>query len=107
MAERIQTTWERLHGQRTESLERRTARALLVLGRRVGRTADGEAAIELRLSRQDLAAFVGATPYAVSRIVSRWRRLRIVDAGRGWVRVWPRRLAAAAGDRIRSRAGTA
>ena len=93
MAERIQGTWERLHGLLTEPLEQRTARALLALGTRLGRTVDGGAAIELRLPRQDLAAFVGATPYAMSRIVSRWRRLGIVDAGRGWVVVWPRRLA--------------
>jgi CRP-like cAMP-binding protein len=99
MAERIQGTWKRLHALLTEPLERRTARALLVLASRTGRAVDGSAAIELRLARQDLAAFVGATPYAVSRLVSRWRRRRIVDAGRGWVVVRPRRLAAIAANR--------
>ena len=89
----VQEKWERLHALLTESLEQRTVRALVVLGTRLGRTADGGNAIELRLPRQDLAAFVGATPYAMSRIVSRWRRRGVIDAGRGWVVIWPRRLA--------------
>ena len=98
MAETIQGTWERVHGLFAESLERRAARALLMLGARIGRRAESGTAITLRLPRQDLAAFVGATPYAMSRIVSRWRRLRIVDAGHGWVMIWPRRLAKIVGD---------
>jgi CRP-like cAMP-binding protein len=99
MAERIQGASERFHGLLAESLERRTARALLMLGARLGRTVEGGTAIEIRLLRQDLAAFVGSTPYAMRRLVSRWRRLRIVDAGRGWVVIRPRRLATMIGDR--------
>jgi CRP/FNR family transcriptional regulator, nitrogen oxide reductase regulator len=96
MAGHVQGAWERFHGLLTEPLDRRIARALLALGTRIGRIVDGGAAIELRLPRQDLAAFVGATPYAVSRIISRWKRLQIVDAGRGWVIIRRPGLAAVA-----------
>jgi CRP/FNR family transcriptional regulator, nitrogen oxide reductase regulator len=85
MGARIQGAWERFHALLTEPLERRTASALLALGTRMGHTLGGGPAVELRLPRHDLAAFVGATPYAISRIIGRWKRRGIVDAGRGWV----------------------
>jgi len=97
MAERIQGKWERINGLLTESLEQRVARALLLLGSRIGRRAERSPAIELTLNHQDLAAFVGTTPFTISRIFSGWRRHRIVDAGRGWVVIWPRRLATRVG----------
>jgi CRP/FNR family transcriptional regulator, nitrogen oxide reductase regulator len=95
MGARIRGAWERFHGLLTEPLERRTASALLALGARIGHTAGRGAAVELRLPRHDLAAFVGATPYAMSRVISQWKRRGIVDAGRGWVVVVrPRTLVA-------------
>jgi CRP-like cAMP-binding protein len=98
MAEHIQGKWERINGLLTEPLERRVARALLLLGSRIGRPVNRGPAIELTLTHQDLAAFVGTTPYTMSRIFRGWRRLRIIDAGRGWVMIRPRRLAALVGE---------
>ncbi len=99
MAARIQEKWDRLHGMLTESLERRVARALLSLGATIGRRVEGSPAVRVMLAHRDLAAFVGATPYTTSRILSRWKRLRLIDGGRGWLTLWPRGLAAIAGDR--------
>ncbi len=101
MAEHIQGRWTLINGFLTESLDRRVARALLLLGSRIGRRAGRGPMIELALTHKDLAAFVGTTPYTISRIFSGWRRLRIVDAGRGWVAIWPHRLAARVGDHNR------
>lgn len=102
MAERILGKWERINGLLTESLERRVARALLLLGSRIGRKAEGGVAIGLMLTHQDLAAFVGATPSTMSRILTRWRRLRIVDAGRSWLVIRARRLTPIVGGHGRS-----
>lgn len=99
MAEGIQGKWERINGLLTEPLERRVARALLRLSSRIGRRVGRGRAITLTLNHQDLAAFVGTTPYSISRIFSAWKRLRIVDARRGWVVIRPRRLATLVGNR--------
>jgi CRP-like cAMP-binding protein len=94
MALHVQGACEQFHGALTDSLERRTATALLALGAKIGCIVEESAAVELRLPRRDLAAVVGTTPSAVGRIIRRWRRLRIVDAGRSWIIMRPHRLAA-------------
>ncbi len=51
--------------------------------------ADGAEGVLIRspLSRQDLAAMVGATPETVSRVMADLKREGLIDTGRQWVRV--------------------
>ncbi|NCT91849.1 Crp/Fnr family transcriptional regulator [Cellulomonas sp. APG4] len=81
------------------TVEARVAGVLLRLADRLGQDRhDGGTLLQVPLSRADLAAMSGSTPESVSRVVSRWRREGVVDAGRRWIAVVDRdRLAALAG----------
>jgi CRP-like cAMP-binding protein len=63
-----------------EHLEPRLARAVLALAEETG--ASDEAPIRVSVGRQELADLVGTTIESVSRVISRWRRAGLVDAGR-------------------------
>ena len=80
MSERIQELQERLHEFATERVERRIASALLRLAQQSGQKTPDGVLITLSLSRQDLAEMTGTTLYTVSRTLSRWEQLGIVDA---------------------------
>ena len=62
----------------TVSVERRVARALLVLERRIGRTGANGVEIPMPLNRQDLADLGGTTIETAIRIMSRWGKEGIV-----------------------------
>jgi CRP/FNR family transcriptional regulator len=62
----------------TVSVERRVARALLVLERTVGRAGAGGVEIPMPLNRQDLADLGGTTIETAIRIMSRWGKEGIV-----------------------------
>lgn len=66
----------------TERVEQRLARALLRLGERSTRRAEGRITIDPPLSRYDLAQLCGTTTETVSRIISNWQRTGLVEAGR-------------------------
>jgi CRP-like cAMP-binding protein len=66
----------------TEKVERRVARALLRLVEHAGRRTDSGVLIDLPLSRQDIAQMTGTTLYTVSRIISRFEGVGLVEAGR-------------------------
>jgi CRP/FNR family transcriptional regulator, nitrogen oxide reductase regulator len=70
----------------TERVEQRVARALLRLTAQTGVKTDS-GAIELTLSRQDLAEMAGTTLFTASRLLSDWERRGIVEAGRERVRL--------------------
>ena len=62
----------------TVSVERRVARALLVLERTVGRAGAGGVEIPMPLNRQDVADLGGTTIETAIRIMSRWGKDGIV-----------------------------
>ncbi len=72
---------ERLEEVALVPIEQRLARTLL---RQVERAGGPE---ELALSRQDLADLTSSTLPTVSRIMSRWRRERLISGTRGKVRI--------------------
>ncbi|MFQ5790460.1 MAG: Crp/Fnr family transcriptional regulator [Acidobacteriota bacterium] len=66
----------------TERVERRVARALLRLVSQAGKKVKGGVLIEFPLSRQDLAELTGTTLHTVSRILSGWQQMGIIESGR-------------------------
>jgi CRP-like cAMP-binding protein len=77
---RIVEMQERFSELAAERTERRLARALLRLASQVGRKHAEGVALDLVLSRQDLAEMIGTTLFSVSRILSDWKT-------RGWVKI--------------------
>lgn len=66
------------------TVQQRLAMLLLDLNTRFGDEAeDGTTVVPVPLSRQDLAQYVGATLETVSRMMSAWRRSRVVDTYSG------------------------
>lgn len=86
MGGRAEEFLQRFREVATERVEQRIAHMLLRLRR--GSSADGGGErFTLRMSRQDLAEFSGATLYTVSRTLSAWKRDGIVEGGRGRITV--------------------
>lgn len=70
----------------TERVERRVARALLRLTTQTGVKLES-GAIEISVSRQDVAEMSGTTLFTVSRILSDWERQGVIATGRGRVQI--------------------
>jgi len=84
----------------SDSVEVRLARHLAELVRRSARKTDRGVGVEFPISRQDLAELCGTTLFTVSRILTRWRDLGLVDPGRQRIVVRDvARLAGLANDR--------
>ena len=66
----------------TERVERRVARAVLRLARQSGRRTEKGVLLDLPISRQDLGEMTGTTLYTVSRILSGWEQLGLIETGR-------------------------
>ncbi len=60
----------------TESAGARVARQLMRMGEKIGRPVDG--ALEIGLSREELAQMTGTTLFTVSRLLSAWEARRAV-----------------------------
>lgn len=74
---------ERYRELATERVERRIAMTILRLAGQIGKRTEGkDMAVELPLSRQDVAEASGTTIYTVSRVLSEWERRGLVEAGR-------------------------
>jgi CRP-like cAMP-binding protein len=71
---------ERFREVATEKVGQRVARQLLRLQDKIGRWVDG--AIEIGLSREELAQMTGTTLFTVSRLLSAWEARGIVKARR-------------------------
>jgi CRP-like cAMP-binding protein len=82
MSDRIQELQDRLRELSTERVERRIANTLLRLARQTGQKTPDGIRIDLALSRQDIAEMSGTTLYTVSRTLSRWEQIGIVESGR-------------------------
>ena len=85
MASRLADMRERLDDLGARHISRSVARALLRGISPTQRSVLPYDPITLALSHQDLADIVGASLYTVSRILSSWKRLGIVDVRRGRV----------------------
>jgi CRP/FNR family transcriptional regulator, nitrogen oxide reductase regulator len=88
LAVRVEEEWERFHVLLTASLEQRLARALLQLTHAPRNTAHSGRPIMVSLLHQDLADLTGTNIYTVSRILSRWKRSRLIETCRGRILVW-------------------
>ncbi len=66
----------------SDPVEVRLARHLMELVRTSDRRTARGVSIEFPISRQDLAELCGTTLFTISRILTRWRELGLVDPGR-------------------------
>lgn len=82
MVGRIKELQQRSVELATERVEQRVARALLRLVRQAGRRINEGIALDMQLSRQDLAELTGTTLYTVSRVLNRWQDEGLVEVGR-------------------------
>lgn len=83
MTSYIQEMQERYKELATERIDRRLALTLLRLASQIGtRLQENEPAVEILLSRQDLAEASGSTMFTVSRTLAGWERQGLVEAGR-------------------------
>ena len=82
MTESVQDFQNRYREMVTERVERRIARAVLRLAQQLGRKTDEGVLIDIPLTRQDLAEMTGTTLYTVSRVLSQWEALGLVQSGR-------------------------
>ncbi len=74
---------ERYRELATERVERRIALTVLRLAAQVGKRTEGNGmAVELPLTRQDVAEASGTTVFTVSRVLADWERRGLVEAGR-------------------------
>lgn len=79
VVERLDEIQTRYLELQTERVGQRLARALLRIMKHSGCKTDQGIVIDFRLSRQDLADYIGTTLYTVSRTLSHWEK-------KGWVR---------------------
>lgn len=66
----------------TEEVERRVAHAVLRLSKQAGKAVESGIRIDFPISRQDIAEMTGTTVHTVSRILSAWESLGVVEGGR-------------------------
>jgi CRP/FNR family transcriptional regulator, nitrogen oxide reductase regulator len=97
---RLRDAAERIRDLQTEQVEQRIARALVRQARKAVPAASG--ALELSLSRKDLAELSGTTLSTASRTLSDWARRGIVAGGRERVRVLDVEALMALADRSRA-----
>lgn len=99
LAGRVHEFQRRFLEMATERVERRVAHALLRLADQAGRPGPEGLAIDMPLSRQDLAEMTGTTVFTVSRTLKLWEEQDLVRIGRKRVSIRDReRLLALAED---------
>lgn len=72
----------RIREMSTQEVERRVAHAILRLSLQAGRKEESGIQIAFPISRQDIAEMTGTTLHTVSRILSAWEGLGLVEGGR-------------------------
>jgi CRP-like cAMP-binding protein len=88
MTSYIQEMQARYRELSTERVEQRIAHAVLRLASQTGRrTGEEPFEVELEFSRQDLAEMTGTTLYTVSRTLSEWDQMGIIQAGRERIKI--------------------
>ena len=79
---RLQESHTRVVEMSTQQVEQRIAHALLRLAKQSGRKLDHGVEIDFPISRQDIAQMTGTTLHTVSRILSGWEQLGLIESGR-------------------------
>ena len=79
---RLQETHTRVIEMSTQQVEQRIAHALLRLAKQSGRKLDRGIEIDFPISRQDIAQMTGTTLHTVSRTLSGWEQLGLIESGR-------------------------
>jgi len=79
---RLQESHTRVIEMSTQQVEQRIAHALLRLAQQSGRKLDHGIEIDFPISRQDIAQMTGTTLHTVSRILSGWEQLGLVESSR-------------------------
>ena len=79
---RLQESHIRVVEMSTQQVEQRIAHALLRLAKQSGRKLDHGVEIDFPISRQDIAQMTGTTLHTVSRILSGWEQLGLIESGR-------------------------
>ncbi|MFT0848168.1 Crp/Fnr family transcriptional regulator [Actinomycetaceae bacterium L2_0104] len=87
VSRQLRDTRSTLHLLAGATLEQRLASTLHLLSTRLGQPWHGSTLISIPLSREDLAAMIGAAPESVSRLLSLWRKDGIIESGRRWIAV--------------------
>lgn len=89
MTSLIQEIQARYRELATERVEQRIAHTILRLASQIGQEIENETltTVELTFSRQDLAEMAGTTLFTVSRTLSEWDELGIIEAGRERVKI--------------------
>ncbi|MCI0611203.1 MAG: Crp/Fnr family transcriptional regulator [Anaerolineae bacterium] len=84
----IQEIQARYRELATERVEQRIARTLLRLASQIGQSSESQTtSVEMEFSRQDLAEMTGTTLFTVSRTLSEWEKIGLIDAGRERIRI--------------------
>lgn len=82
IGQRLDEAHTRLREMSTQEVERRVAHAVLRLAEKAGRIEDGGTRIDFPITRQDIAEMTGTTLHTVSRLLSSWEGLGLVEGGR-------------------------
>lgn len=82
LVEHIHNAHARVREMATERVDRRLARTLLKYGQKFGTRSNGSILIDIPISQQDLANFIGATNESVNRTLKQWDQQRIVALSR-------------------------
>jgi CRP-like cAMP-binding protein len=79
---RLQESQKRILDISTQQVEQRIAGAVLQLAQQAGRRLEEGMLIDFPLSRQDVAEMIGTTLHTVSRTLSAWEDIGLVECGR-------------------------
>jgi len=85
VSSRLREAREVIHQLSASPVESRLAATLLKLADKLGEKRGDEVLIQLPLSRQDLADMTGATAETASRVMSQFRRQKLIRSGRRWM----------------------
>ncbi len=82
MGSRLLEAQQRLRELSTEEVERRVAHAVLRLANQSGKREEAGIRIDFPISKQDIAEMTGTTLHTVSRILTAWEAVGLVQGGR-------------------------
>jgi CRP-like cAMP-binding protein len=82
MGSRLLEAQQRVRELSTEEVERRVAHAVLRLANQSGRKERDGVRIDFPISKQDIAEMTGSTLHTVSRILTAWEGVGLVEGGR-------------------------
>jgi CRP-like cAMP-binding protein len=87
LGRRLQSAHETIRSLAVEKVEQRIARLLLRLAAAAGEKRGDAVVINVRVTRQEIADMVGTTVETAIRVMSKLRRLGLVDSKRGLIRI--------------------